>query len=69
MVGNVELESNSVLGARADGQMGRRADEQADGREGGPCKDFYEIGPNKQIKSMIKRIDQDAFKRTENIEP
>lgn len=32
-------------------------------------KDFYEIGPNKQIKSMIKRIDQDAFKRTENIEP
>merc|ERR1711972_705106 len=30
-------------------------------------KDFYECGPLKQIKSMIKRIDQDAFKRTENI--
>eukprot|EP00418_Pyrodinium_bahamense_P091221 CAMPEP_0179035640 /NCGR_PEP_ID=MMETSP0796-20121207/13213_1 /TAXON_ID=73915 /ORGANISM="Pyrodinium bahamense, Strain pbaha01" /LENGTH=559 /DNA_ID=CAMNT_0020731915 /DNA_START=69 /DNA_END=1748 /DNA_ORIENTATION=- len=30
-------------------------------------KDFYELGPLKQIKSMIKRIDQDAFKRTENI--
>jgi len=30
-------------------------------------KDFYEVGPLKQIKSMIKRIDQDAFKRTENI--
>jgi len=30
-------------------------------------KDFYELGPLKQLKSMIKRIDQDAFKRTENI--
>merc|ERR1712039_779157 len=30
-------------------------------------KDFYECGPLKQLKSMIKRIDQDAFKRTENI--
>merc|ERR1712107_436436 len=30
-------------------------------------KDFYEVGPLKQIKSMIKRIDADAFKRTENI--
>lgn len=30
-------------------------------------RDFYEVGPLKQIKSMIKRIDQDAFKRTENI--
>merc|ERR1719198_1388955 len=30
-------------------------------------KDFYECGPLKQIKSMIKRIDQDAFKRTENM--
>lgn len=30
-------------------------------------KDFYEVGPLKQIKAMIKRIDQDAFKRTENI--
>merc|ERR1711972_150891 len=30
-------------------------------------KDFYEIGPLKQLKSMIKRIDQDAFKRTENV--
>merc|ERR1712039_834408 len=30
-------------------------------------KDFYEVGPLKQIKSMIKRIDQDAFKRTENV--
>mmetsp|Transcript_68208 Transcript_68208/g.142540 ORF Transcript_68208/g.142540 Transcript_68208/m.142540 type:complete len:561 (+) Transcript_68208:73-1755(+) len=30
-------------------------------------KDFYETGPLKQIKAMIKRIDQDAFKRTENI--
>uniref|UniRef100_A0A7S2L4I0 Malonyl-CoA:ACP transacylase (MAT) domain-containing protein n=1 Tax=Zooxanthella nutricula TaxID=1333877 RepID=A0A7S2L4I0_9DINO len=31
------------------------------------AKDFYECGPNKQLKSMMKRIDQDAFKRTENI--
>ncbi|CAE7451032.1 Mcat [Symbiodinium sp. CCMP2592] len=30
-------------------------------------KDFYEVGPLKQLKAMIKRIDQDAFKRTENI--
>merc|ERR1712050_137330 len=30
-------------------------------------KDFYEVGPLKQIKAMIKRIDADAFKRTENI--
>mmetsp|Transcript_6685 Transcript_6685/g.17039 ORF Transcript_6685/g.17039 Transcript_6685/m.17039 type:complete len:560 (+) Transcript_6685:101-1780(+) len=30
-------------------------------------KDFYECGPLKQLKSMIKRIDQDAFKRTENM--
>mmetsp|Transcript_27377 Transcript_27377/g.90998 ORF Transcript_27377/g.90998 Transcript_27377/m.90998 type:complete len:561 (-) Transcript_27377:60-1742(-) len=30
-------------------------------------KDFYEVGPLKQIKAMIKRIDQDAFKRTENV--
>jgi len=30
-------------------------------------KDFYEVGPLKQLKSMIKRIDQDSFKRTENI--
>merc|ERR1712217_898509 len=30
-------------------------------------KDFYECGPLKQLKSMIKRIDQDAFKRTENV--
>jgi len=30
-------------------------------------KDFYEVGPLKQLKSMLKRIDQDAFKRTENI--
>jgi len=30
-------------------------------------KDFFECGPLKQIKSMIKRIDADAFKRTENI--
>merc|ERR1712066_1161088 len=30
-------------------------------------KDFYECGPLKQLKSMIKRIDQEAFKRTENI--
>merc|ERR1712050_516431 len=30
-------------------------------------KDFYECGPMKQLKSMIKRIDQDAFKRTENV--
>ena len=27
----------------------------------------WEVGPLKQLKSMIKRIDQDAFKRTENI--
>eukprot|EP00747_Dinoflagellata_sp_TGD_P162659 gnl/TRDRNA2_/TRDRNA2_180506_c0_seq1.p1 gnl/TRDRNA2_/TRDRNA2_180506_c0~~gnl/TRDRNA2_/TRDRNA2_180506_c0_seq1.p1 ORF type:complete len:556 (-),score=178.71 gnl/TRDRNA2_/TRDRNA2_180506_c0_seq1:73-1740(-) len=30
-------------------------------------KDFFEVGPLKQIKSMIKRIDADAFKRTENM--
>lgn len=30
-------------------------------------KDFYEVGPLKQIKSMIKRIDAEAFKRTENV--
>jgi [acyl-carrier-protein] S-malonyltransferase len=30
-------------------------------------KDFYEVGPLKQLKAMIKRIDADAFKRTENI--
>eukprot|EP00440_Ansanella_granifera_P017178 gb/GFBE01018657.1/.p1 GENE.gb/GFBE01018657.1/~~gb/GFBE01018657.1/.p1 ORF type:complete len:561 (+),score=171.31 gb/GFBE01018657.1/:1-1683(+) len=30
-------------------------------------KDFFEVGPLKQLKSMIKRIDQDAFKRCENI--
>merc|ERR1712183_389225 len=30
-------------------------------------KDFYECGPMKQLKAMLKRIDQDAFKRTENI--
>lgn len=30
-------------------------------------KDFVEIGPLKQLKSMIKRIDADAFKRTENV--
>eukprot|EP00440_Ansanella_granifera_P002464 gb/GFBE01002681.1/.p1 GENE.gb/GFBE01002681.1/~~gb/GFBE01002681.1/.p1 ORF type:complete len:554 (+),score=120.03 gb/GFBE01002681.1/:1-1662(+) len=30
-------------------------------------KDFYEIGPLKQLKSMLKRIDADAFKRTENV--
>merc|ERR1719343_1549734 len=29
--------------------------------------DFYEVGPLKQIKAMIKRIDADAFKRTENV--
>lgn len=30
-------------------------------------QDFYEVGPLKQLKSMIKRIDADAFKRTENV--
>jgi len=30
-------------------------------------KDFYECGPLKQLKSMLKRIDQDAFKRCENV--
>lgn len=30
-------------------------------------KDFYEVGPLKQLKAMIKRIDADAFRRTENI--
>merc|ERR1712014_2098 len=28
-------------------------------------KDFYECGPMKQLQSMMKRIDQDAFKRTQ----
>mmetsp|Transcript_21023 Transcript_21023/g.65632 ORF Transcript_21023/g.65632 Transcript_21023/m.65632 type:complete len:555 (-) Transcript_21023:89-1753(-) len=30
-------------------------------------RDFFEVGPLKQIKAMIKRIDADAFKRTENV--
>eukprot|EP00931_Biecheleriopsis_adriatica_P075286 TRINITY_DN49188_c0_g1_i1.p1 TRINITY_DN49188_c0_g1~~TRINITY_DN49188_c0_g1_i1.p1 ORF type:complete len:554 (-),score=121.46 TRINITY_DN49188_c0_g1_i1:29-1690(-) len=30
-------------------------------------KDFFEVGPMKQLKSMLKRIDADAFKRTENV--
>jgi len=30
-------------------------------------KDFYEVGPLKQLKAMIKRIDADAFKRTESV--
>merc|ERR1712227_1004573 len=30
-------------------------------------KDFYECGPMKQLKAMLKRIDPDSFKRTENI--
>jgi len=30
-------------------------------------KDFYEVGPLKQLKSMLKRIDRDAFKRTESV--
>eukprot|EP00403_Amphidinium_massartii_P024233 CAMPEP_0178388806 /NCGR_PEP_ID=MMETSP0689_2-20121128/9785_1 /TAXON_ID=160604 /ORGANISM="Amphidinium massartii, Strain CS-259" /LENGTH=547 /DNA_ID=CAMNT_0020009225 /DNA_START=19 /DNA_END=1659 /DNA_ORIENTATION=- len=30
-------------------------------------KQFFEVGPGKQLKSMIKRIDQEAFKHTENI--
>jgi len=30
-------------------------------------KDFYECGPMKQLQSMMKRIDQDAFKRTQLI--
>ncbi|OLP87520.1 Malonyl-CoA-acyl carrier protein transacylase, mitochondrial [Symbiodinium microadriaticum] len=30
-------------------------------------KDFFEVGPLKQLKSMLKRIDADAFKRTENV--
>jgi len=30
-------------------------------------KDFYEVGPLKQLKSMLKRIDADAFKRCENV--
>jgi [acyl-carrier-protein] S-malonyltransferase len=30
-------------------------------------KDFYECGPLKQLKAMLKRIDQDAFKRCENV--
>jgi len=29
-------------------------------------KDFFEVGPGKQLKSMIKRIDPEAFRRTEN---
>lgn len=30
-------------------------------------KDFFEVGPLKQISSMIKRIDPDAYKRTVNV--
>lgn len=30
-------------------------------------KDFVEVGPLKQLKSMLKRIDADAFKRAESI--
>mmetsp|Transcript_22918 Transcript_22918/g.52537 ORF Transcript_22918/g.52537 Transcript_22918/m.52537 type:complete len:560 (+) Transcript_22918:96-1775(+) len=31
-------------------------------------KDYYECGPNKQLKAMMKRIDQDAFRRMENMD-
>lgn len=30
-------------------------------------QNFYEVGPLKQLKAMMKRIDPDAFKRMENI--
>lgn len=34
---------------------------------GDRIKDFYEVGPLKQLKSMLKRIDPEAFKRTESV--
>jgi len=30
-------------------------------------KEFFELGPMKQLKAMIKRIDLDSFKKTENV--
>lgn len=30
-------------------------------------RDFFEVGPLKQIKAFMKRIDQEAFERTKNI--
>jgi len=30
-------------------------------------QEFFEVGPLKQIKAMMKRIDQEAFKKTENV--
>jgi len=30
-------------------------------------QDFFEVGPLKQLKAMMKRVDQDAFSRTTNI--
>lgn len=30
-------------------------------------REFFECGPNKQLTSMMKRIDADAFKRTSPI--
>lgn len=33
----------------------------------GGVTDFYEIGPLKQLKAMIKRIDQETFKKMTNI--
>lgn len=34
---------------------------------GDRIKDFYEVGPLKQLKSMLKRIDPEAFKRAESV--
>lgn len=31
-------------------------------------KEFYEVGPMKQIKAMMKRIDPKAWNNTTNIE-
>ena len=31
------------------------------------AKEFYECGPMKQLKAMMRRIDQTAWKATENI--
>eukprot|EP00930_Biecheleria_cincta_P074998 TRINITY_DN62197_c0_g1_i1.p1 TRINITY_DN62197_c0_g1~~TRINITY_DN62197_c0_g1_i1.p1 ORF type:complete len:420 (+),score=101.88 TRINITY_DN62197_c0_g1_i1:36-1262(+) len=31
-------------------------------------EEWYEVGPSKQLKAMMKRIDQEAWKKTKNIE-
>mmetsp|Transcript_19551 Transcript_19551/g.57977 ORF Transcript_19551/g.57977 Transcript_19551/m.57977 type:complete len:97 (+) Transcript_19551:1359-1649(+) len=35
----------------------------------GQCSHMYELGPSKQIKAMVKRVDPDAWKALENVQP